>query len=52
MSATRPETVADGLTHRHGCTAPPPKVIPARMTGWDFHRCPACGAARLVRRTT
>ena len=52
MSTTRPETVTDGLTHRHGCTAPSALVTPSHLRGWNIRRCPECGAAGLARTTT
>lgn len=49
MSTSRPETTADGLTHRHGCTTPPPERRPANVRGFEWRECPECGALGLAR---
>ncbi|PTU55379.1 hypothetical protein DBB34_14580 [Sphaerisporangium cinnabarinum] len=50
---TRPETTdKHGITHRYACDTPTPETVPTtRMPGWQFLRCPTCGAATLTRTT-
>lgn len=54
LMTTTTTAASPDLPHKGACPRPEPETTPARMRGWVFLRCPACGAGRLTRlaRTT